>query len=247
MVQKYLPTATLLAGVKAEELHQGHFNANQYNYLEGSVQVPAFTKPVLLIGRENMNRAVNGDVVVIEVFDKKEWKAPADEVVDQDGKRVLIFLLRIHVSGTSIATLKNDDAEDSGEEGEEENDEVLVKESRHIQSEKRTSEKQPTARIVGIIKRNWRAYVILRFIKHDCTFKKLFLVTYVISIALHSLHRILHLFPNKPSLQHLFQGSFLASDYAPAKHPPLSVRKSLSPSIDGMSPHDILRATLCVH
>lgn len=137
----YLPTATLLAGVKAGKLHQGHFNANQYNYLEGSVPVPAFTKPVLLIGRENMNRAVNSDVVVIEIFDKKEWKAPADEVVDQD------------------ATLKNDDAEDSGEEGDEENHEILVKESRHIQSEKRTSEKQPTGQIVGIIKRNWRAYV----------------------------------------------------------------------------------------
>ena len=89
---KYLPNATLLAGVKAGKLHQGHFNANQYNYLEGSVQVPAFTKPVLLIGRENMNRAVNGDVVVIEVFDEKEWKAPADEVVDQDGKRTLLFI-----------------------------------------------------------------------------------------------------------------------------------------------------------
>ena len=77
----------LAAGVKAGELHQGHFNANQYNYLEGSVPVPAFTKPVLLIGRENMNRAVNGDIVVVEVFDKKEWKAPADEVVDQDCTR----------------------------------------------------------------------------------------------------------------------------------------------------------------
>jgi len=76
----------LIAGVKSGELHQGHFNANQYNYLEGSVPVPAFSKPVLLIGRENMNRAVQGDVVVVEVFDKKEWKAPADEVVDQDGK-----------------------------------------------------------------------------------------------------------------------------------------------------------------
>ena len=61
-----------------------------------------------------------------------------------------------------LATLKNDNAEDSGEEAEEGNDdsEVLVKEPRHIQSEKRTSEKQPTARIVGIIRRNWRAYVI---------------------------------------------------------------------------------------
>ena len=26
--------ATLLAGVKSGQLHQGHFNANQYNYLE---------------------------------------------------------------------------------------------------------------------------------------------------------------------------------------------------------------------
>jgi exosome complex exonuclease DIS3/RRP44 len=88
---KNLPTATFLAGVTAGELHQGHFNANQYNYLEGSVQVPAFTKPMLLIGRENMSRAINGDVVVIEVFDKKDWKTPPDEVVDQDSTGVLLF------------------------------------------------------------------------------------------------------------------------------------------------------------
>ena len=31
---KYLSTSTLLAGIKAGQLHQGHFNANQYNYLE---------------------------------------------------------------------------------------------------------------------------------------------------------------------------------------------------------------------
>jgi exosome complex exonuclease DIS3/RRP44 len=73
-----------LAGVKPGELLQGHFNANHYNYLEGSVLVPAFTnlKPALLIGRENVNRAVSSDVVVIEIFDKKEWKERAHEVVD---------------------------------------------------------------------------------------------------------------------------------------------------------------------
>jgi exosome complex exonuclease DIS3/RRP44 len=32
-----------------------------------------------------MNRAVHGDVVVVEMLDQKEWKAPADEVVDQEG------------------------------------------------------------------------------------------------------------------------------------------------------------------
>jgi exoribonuclease R len=60
-----------------------HANAD---FFQGTVPVPAFTKPVLLVGRENMNRAVQGDVVVVEVFDEREWKAPADEVIDQEGK-----------------------------------------------------------------------------------------------------------------------------------------------------------------
>lgn len=37
-----------------------------------------------------MNRAVQGDVVVVEVFDEKEWKAPGDEVVDQEGGSPLV-------------------------------------------------------------------------------------------------------------------------------------------------------------
>lgn len=140
----YLPMATLIAAVKAGKLHQGYFNSNQYNYLEGSVSIPAFAKPILLVGRENMNRVVNGDVVVIEVFDEKEWKAPADEVVDQD------------------YTLKNDDAEDEAVEGEE--DEELLRRERKVASPefasgKHGSEKQPTGRVVGVMKRNWRAYV----------------------------------------------------------------------------------------
>ncbi len=32
-----------------------------------------------------MNRSVNGDVVVVEVFPKAQWKAPGEEVVDQEG------------------------------------------------------------------------------------------------------------------------------------------------------------------
>jgi len=60
---------------------------------QGTVPVPAFTKPVLLVGRENMNRAVHGDVVVVEVFDESEWKAPADEVVDQEGASSSVTVL----------------------------------------------------------------------------------------------------------------------------------------------------------
>lgn len=40
---------------------------------------------MLLVGRENINRAVHGDVVAIEIFDEKDWKAPVDQVLDQEG------------------------------------------------------------------------------------------------------------------------------------------------------------------
>ncbi|KAH7884979.1 hypothetical protein F5I97DRAFT_1937308 [Phlebopus sp. FC_14] len=140
----YLPIAALLAGVKAGILHQGHFNANQYNYLEGTVPVPAFSKPVLLIGRTNMNRAVHGDVVAVEVFDESEWRAPGDEVIDQE------------------ATLKNDDAEDEEDENISTNDFRLREEAKAMpltQKKPTEKERQPTGRVVGIIKRNWRPYV----------------------------------------------------------------------------------------
>ena len=55
---------------------------------KGSVPVSAYERPILLVGREHMNRAVHGDVVAVEVFDKKDWRAPGDEVVDQEGAAV---------------------------------------------------------------------------------------------------------------------------------------------------------------
>jgi exosome complex exonuclease DIS3/RRP44 len=101
---EYMSPLMVSAGVKSGELHQGHFSANPHNYLEvcstfdlkynyyrtqqGTVKVPAYSKPVLLVGRESMNRAVQGDIVAVEVFPVSEWKAPADAVVDKDGARL---------------------------------------------------------------------------------------------------------------------------------------------------------------
>ncbi|VDB83383.1 unnamed protein product [Peniophora sp. CBMAI 1063] len=86
--------------------------------------------------------AVNRDIVTVEVFDPKDWKAPADEVVDQE------------------VTLKIADVEDSEDEGEPL--EPIGEELRILKEEedaRRAAERQPTGRIVGIVKRNWRTYV----------------------------------------------------------------------------------------
>ena len=62
--------------------------------------------------------------------------------------------------------MKNDDAE-SGDEDDE--DLVARKESKAV-SEKRDSEKQPTGKVVGVIKRLWRPYVL--FLPTNVRFSK---------------------------------------------------------------------------
>ena len=141
----YFSLSKMMTGIRAGTLHQGVFNVSTYNYLEGSVHVPAFDKSLLILGRENSNRAVSGDVVVIEVLPRTQWKAPSTKIIEEETLN------------------KNENAETEDEEGEAL---VTEKERKALQEEvKKTHGKtiegrpQPTARIVGIIKRNWRQYV----------------------------------------------------------------------------------------
>jgi exosome complex exonuclease DIS3/RRP44 len=110
------------AGIKSGKLHQGYFNANQYNYLEvrvffnlslhailskciisqGTVRVTAFNKPVLVAGRQNMNRAMQGDIVAIEMLPRSEWRTPADAVVDQDGRSMARWTFPFHSLATQL-------------------------------------------------------------------------------------------------------------------------------------------------
>lgn len=142
---EYMSISAMLTGVKSGALHQGIFNVSPYNYLEGSIHVPAFDRSLVIQGRENMNRAVSGDVVVIEVLPKEQWKAPSSKAVDEEDVN------------------RNENAENEEDEREAV---VTEQERRALQDEvKRTHGRsaegrpKPTARIVGVIKRNWRQYV----------------------------------------------------------------------------------------
>lgn len=139
----YYSLSKMLTGIKAGTMHQGIFNVSQYNYLEGSVHVPAFDRSLLILGRENSNRAVSGDVVVVEVLPKDQWKAPSTTIVEEE------------------VVNRNDNAE--AEEGEsvitDREKRALQEEVKRIHSKEKEGRPQPTARVVGIIKRNWRQYV----------------------------------------------------------------------------------------
>lgn len=140
---EYFSVSKMMTGVKSGLLHQGIFNVSPYNYLEGSIRVPAFPKALLILGRENINRAVDGDVVVVEVLPKDQWKEPSSQIIEEE------------------TVTKNENAD--ADEGE---DFISEREKKALQDEvKRTQGKtgeghlQPTAKVVGVIKRNWRQYV----------------------------------------------------------------------------------------
>ena len=135
----------LMTGMRAGTLHQGIFNVSPYNYLEGSVHVPAFDKSLLILGRENSNRAVQDDIVVVEVLPKTQWKAPSTKIIEEE----------------TLNRNENADAEEG--EGEavvtEQERRALHDEVKKIQDKSIKGRHQPTARVVGIMKRNWRQYV----------------------------------------------------------------------------------------
>ncbi|RSM16568.1 hypothetical protein CEP52_000272 [Fusarium oligoseptatum] len=140
---EYFTLSRMMTGVKAGLMHQGIFNVSPYNYLEGSIKVPAFPKPLLVLGRENINRVVDGDVVVVEVLPQDQWKEPSTKIIEEE------------------AITKNENAD-----VEESQDLVSEKERKALQEQVKKTQKgfsegrpQPTAKVVGVIKRNWRQYV----------------------------------------------------------------------------------------
>ena len=141
----YYTMSKLMTGIRAGTLHQGIFSVSPYNYLEGSVHVPAFEKPLLILGRENSNRAVSGDVVVVEVLPKPQWKAPSTKILEED-------ILN-----------RNENADVEEGKGEavvtEQERRALQEQVRKVQGKTSEGRLQPTARVVGVMKRNWRQYV----------------------------------------------------------------------------------------
>lgn len=142
---EYFSMSKMMTGVRAGTLHQGIFNVSPYNYLEGSVRVPAFDKSLLILGRENSNRAVQDDVVIVAILPKAQWKAPSTKIIEEETLN------------------KNENADIEEGEGEsvvtEQERRALQEEVRRTHGKNVEGRPQPTARVVGIIRRNWRQYV----------------------------------------------------------------------------------------
>lgn len=125
----HLTLVEIHEGIKNGKLYQGSFSASRENYLEGNINVECFEKFVLVQGPESLNRAVDGDIVALELLPEKEWKAPSEVVL-----------------------------EDKGADPEDDSIEVDKEAEKLMKTSRSSKDIQRTGRIVGIIKRKWRQY-----------------------------------------------------------------------------------------
>ncbi|CCJ29669.1 unnamed protein product [Pneumocystis jirovecii] len=141
---EYYPYSSILENIKMGKLYQGTFNVNPYNFLEANVLVPNFEKPLIVFGKENMNRAIHGDIVAVEVLPKEEWRAPMSKIIEQE----------------ALTKDENAEVNESEEVITQKDQYEIIDEYYALKNERMDLNKIfPTAKVVGIIKRNWKTYV----------------------------------------------------------------------------------------
>eukprot|EP00808_Paulinella_micropora_P004562 g24295.t1 len=146
----HLPVQEIQDKLASGALHKGTFTVGRLFWLEATVQTGAYPKPVLISGLMDMNRAVDGDVVAIELLKEMEWKSCSTQLAPEE---------KLEVSSADARTVydaQGNEAQDAmaaahqgGEGG------AAEKTSEEAGNKK---EVVPTGRVVGIINRNWKSY-----------------------------------------------------------------------------------------
>lgn len=126
----------LLDGLSKGMLKKGKFRISPENYLEAYVEFD-LEDQWFIQGLKNMNRAIHGDIVVAELLPENEWTTPEKAIRLRDAEESQSDVKEIY-------------------EGDDENKEI--DENVSIPTKKARKELVPTARIVGILRRNWRHY-----------------------------------------------------------------------------------------
>ncbi|KAH7036520.1 DIS3-like exonuclease 1 [Linnemannia elongata] len=78
--QEYKPLSELEAGVKSERFFQGVMRVRANHRDQAFIRGDANIGEIVVVGSEHRNRAVHGDVVVVELLNKSSWVAPSTHI-----------------------------------------------------------------------------------------------------------------------------------------------------------------------
>lgn len=125
--EEHRPLSEITAGVKSGRLHQGALRTSRFNPYEGRIACEAVGQDILISGRMDMNRAMEGDIVAVELLPEAQWKTNAKRLPT---KEAAADEEEVN-TGAEIATQLGE-----GEDGD--------------------TGRRATGVVVGIVKRNWR-------------------------------------------------------------------------------------------
>ncbi|KAG0053276.1 DIS3 mitotic control [Gryganskiella cystojenkinii] len=78
--QEYKPLSELEAGVKSERFFQGVMKVRANHRDQAFIRGDSNIGEIVIVGSEHRNRAVHGDVVVVELLNKSNWVAPSTHI-----------------------------------------------------------------------------------------------------------------------------------------------------------------------
>ncbi|KDO31060.1 hypothetical protein SPRG_22126 [Saprolegnia parasitica CBS 223.65] len=139
LYEEHKSMSEVLAGIKNKRFFQGTLRCNRDHWMECSVLIHGLNDsrvPVLISGHDYINRAMDGDVVAIELLPKHLWKKPSEsfnvhsEKADDEDTARATEAPEIGVAEPTLSTTAIADGD----------------------------ELKPCGRVVGIIQRNWRRY-----------------------------------------------------------------------------------------
>lgn len=70
--------------IKDGLIYTGPFRQNRYNWLEGNVPSDKLDNDILIKGWINRNRAIDGDLVAVELFPEDQWESSSMYIIDSD-------------------------------------------------------------------------------------------------------------------------------------------------------------------
>lgn len=79
---EYVSKSEAERGLKEGTYFQGPLRMNRSSIREGYIPVSG-RKDILISGPLNLNRAINGDIVVIQLLPKAEWKQPSQKLIEE--------------------------------------------------------------------------------------------------------------------------------------------------------------------
>ncbi|XP_067658576.1 uncharacterized protein [Haliotis asinina] len=84
--EPHLSKEEVADGLKRGTLIEGPIRVNQKNFSEAYVPLPDGTADIYISGLHNRNRALNGDIVAVQLLDKQEWKVYVDDLQSMEAK-----------------------------------------------------------------------------------------------------------------------------------------------------------------